>query len=297
MSFVILDLEWNGSYSSVLHRFVNEIIEFGAVKTDSELNIIDTFSVLIKPQIGKKLCSKVKELTKITNEELFERGIPFLDAVNRFTDFSADSVLMTWGTSDIHALIENYSYFTGDARLPFLKKYCNLQAYCEGCLDLHKPSCQLGLSSCAELLGIDFSQEEQHRAFADAELSLECLKILTQAENNKPLDGYIMSVDDGFYDRMTFKTHFITDLKSSEIDKKQMKFNCNLCGRQAKRTTEWKLHNKTFSAEFLCKRCKHSFIGRISFKKKFNEVVVKKKIVEKRKNPQNSENDSAENNS
>ena len=34
MSFVVLDLEWNGSYSSKEHRFVNEIIEFGAVKTD-----------------------------------------------------------------------------------------------------------------------------------------------------------------------------------------------------------------------------------------------------------------------
>lgn len=65
MSFVILDLEWNGSYSTSLHRFVNEIIEFGAVKVDDEFNITDKFSVLIKPQIGKKLCSKVKELTKL----------------------------------------------------------------------------------------------------------------------------------------------------------------------------------------------------------------------------------------
>ena len=43
MSYVILDLEWNGSYSKTAHRFVNEIIEFGAVKTDDEFNIIDTF--------------------------------------------------------------------------------------------------------------------------------------------------------------------------------------------------------------------------------------------------------------
>ena len=54
MSFVVLDLEWNGSYSSKEHRFVNEIIEFGAVKTDENLNIIDRFEMLISPQIGKK---------------------------------------------------------------------------------------------------------------------------------------------------------------------------------------------------------------------------------------------------
>lgn len=279
MSFVILDLEWNGSYSTVLHRFVNEIIEFGAVKVDDEFNITDTFSVLIKPQIGKKLCSKVKELTKITNEELKEKGIPFLDAVNRFTEFSGDSILMTWGTSDIHALIENYSYFTGDFHLPFLKRYCNLQAYCEGCLDLHNSSSQLGLSSCAELLGIEFSQEEQHRAFFDAELSLKCLK---QLSDKKPLKGFILNADDNnFYEKMTYKTRFITDLSSDEIDKSQMKFKCECCGKQARRMTKWKSHNKSFSAEFFCKRCNRRFIGRISFKKKFDEVVVKKRIVEK----------------
>lgn len=70
MSYVILDLEWNGSYSKVLHKFVNEIIEIGAVKLDDELNVCDTFTMLVAPKIGKKLCSKVKQLTKITNEEL-----------------------------------------------------------------------------------------------------------------------------------------------------------------------------------------------------------------------------------
>lgn len=289
MSFVVLDLEWNGSYSKALHRFVNEIIEFGAVKVDDEFNIIDTFSVLIKPQIGKKLSGKVQELTKITNEELFEKGIPFLDAVNKFTRFSEGSVLMTWSTSDIHALIENYSYFTGDCRLPFLKKYCNLQAYCENCLDQSKSSAQLGLSTCAELLGIEFSQETQHRAFSDAELSLKCLKKL---RDKKPLDGFIVdSEKSNFYEKIIYKTRFITDINSDEIDKKQMRFKCDVCGRRARRTSKWKLHNKSFSAEFFCKHCSRAFIGRISFKKKFDDVTVKKRIVEKRDKKQQHNND------
>ena len=280
MSYVILDLEWNGSYSNKLHRYVNEIIEFGAVKVDEELNITDTFSMLIKPQKKKKLCSKVRELTKITNEELKERGVPFLEAVEKFTEFSQDSILMTWSTSDIHALIENYSYFTGDVRLPFLKKFCNIQTYCEKCLDLHNKACQLGLSTCAELLGVEFSQDSQHRAFADAELSLRCLKSLI---DKKPLDGFIVDAsDNSFYDRMTFKTHFITDINSNEIDRKKMRFRCDCCGKPAKRITDWKLRNKSFSAEFLCRHCGRNFIGRVAFKKKFNEVDVKKKIIEKR---------------
>lgn len=288
MEYVVLDLEWNGSYSKALHRFVNEIIEFGAVKVDDEFNITDTFSVLIKPQIGKKISGKVRELTKITTEELYEKGIPFLDAVNKFTEFSRGCVLMTWSTSDIHALVENYSYFTGDCKLPFLKKYCNLQAYCENCLDKFKKSCQLGLSSCAELLEIDFSQDDQHRAFADAELSLRCLRKLC---GKKSLDGFIVDAgENNFYEKLTYKARFITDINSDEIDRSQLKFKCDLCGRLAKRTGKWKQRNKSFSAEFYCKNCERTFIGRISFKKKFDEIEVRKKTVEKRAKPNESDN-------
>ena len=126
MSYVILDLEWNGSYSKVLHKFVNEIIEIGAVKLDDELNVCDTFTMLVAPKIGKKLCSKVKQLTKITNEELKDEGVSFIKAISLFSDFLGDGVLMTWSDSDLHALIENYSYYTGRTRLPFLSRYCKV---------------------------------------------------------------------------------------------------------------------------------------------------------------------------
>lgn len=279
MSYVVLDLEWNGSYSKNLHKYVNEIIEFGAVKVDKNLNVIDTFSALITPKIGKKLCSKVQELTKITNEELAQRGVSFIEAASDFADFLGDSVLMTWGISDIHALIENFTYYTEDYHIPFLNKYCDIQKYCEKSLNMYDPSCQMGLSKCAEILNIDFSQEDQHRAFADAKLSLKCVSKLIESH---PIDNHIVDVDcDKFYDKMTFKTHFITDLGSPDIDKSQLRFTCDICNRRARRLKKWKLHNKSFSAEFYCKHCQRNFIGRISFKKKFDDVIVKKKIIDK----------------
>ena len=66
MSYVILDLEWNGSYSKVLHKFVNEIIEIGAVKLDDELNVCDTFTMLVAPKIGKKLCLSLIHISEPT---------------------------------------------------------------------------------------------------------------------------------------------------------------------------------------------------------------------------------------
>ncbi len=285
MSYVILDLEWNGSYSKSMHKFINEIIEFGAVKTDENFNIIDKFSVLIYPKIGRKICSKVKQLTKLTNEELKENGIMFMDAVKQFTDFSADSVIVTWSTSDIHALIENYLYYTGDFHLPFLSRYCNMQEFCEDCLDLHDASSQLGLSACAEILEIDFSEDEHHRAFADAELSLKCLSKLAAAYD---VNAYIKNArTNDFYERMMFKAHFITDINDPEVDKSEMLFYCDFCGKKLRQISRWRVHNRAFVSDFECAECSKEYIGRVSYKKKFDQIVIHKKLSEKTKKQEN----------
>lgn len=60
MNFVILDLEWNGTYSRRLKGFMNEIIEFGAVKVDECLHVLDTFDALVRPKWAKKSAGKSK---------------------------------------------------------------------------------------------------------------------------------------------------------------------------------------------------------------------------------------------
>ena len=127
MSYVILDLEWNSAYSHSNHCFINEIIEFGAVKTDDDFRITDTFDALIKPKISKKLTGRVKKLTKLTNEKLREDGDTFLNVTREFTEFLGDSVMMTWGTTDLFTLMENYRYYKHDGHIPFLSRYCDAQ--------------------------------------------------------------------------------------------------------------------------------------------------------------------------
>ncbi len=280
MSYVILDLEWNSSYSKTAHRFVNEIIEFGAVKTDDAFQLIDTFSVLITPKIGKKLTGRVKQLTKITNEELAEEGVSFFTAAERFAEFLGESVLMTWGTSDIHALIDNYRYYNNDdGHIPFLKRYCDIQEYCEKAMNKFDEGSQIGLGVCAEMLGVSFSEEEQHRAESDAALSLKCIQKFV---DTVPVDGFVQQADcSEFYDRLLFKNYFITDLHSPEVDKNQLRFRCDHCGNYARRVKRWRLHNKNFTADFVCKDCGNRFTGRISFKQKYDEVKINKRIVAK----------------
>lgn len=275
MEFVILDLEWNGTYSRRIKGFINEIIEFGAVKVDESLNIIDTFEALVRPQVGKKISGKIKTLTSITNEDL-QNGLHFMQVISRFKKWMGGAVLMTWGTSDILTLIENCRYFCGNARIPFLGQYVNLQSYCEKMLD-YDTTKQMGLSTSAQLLKIDEEDFDHHRALGDSLLSLRCLQKLYTPESLLP---FIQDAEtDEFYDRMQFKTVIICDLNNPLIQHGDMDFDCELCGCRAHRAGEWQLKNKSYRALFVCHRCHHKFYGRVQFKLKYEGMSVKKGIL------------------
>lgn len=277
MEYIILDLEFNSTYSKNRHKFFNEIIEFGAVKCDEQLNIIETFSELVKPQISKKLNSHVSALTHITLDELKKSNNTFSHVMSKFRKFLGDGVLMTWSNSDVLVLIENYKYFYGNDKLPFLKYYVNLQKYCERGIGYSDKAHQLGLSTCAEMLGITFEGDSLHRAYNDAELTAACFKALYDAEL---LQQFVYSCDDDFYRRISFKNYNICDLKDTNVDKREMYFNCETCGRRALRRSKWRLKNRSFRANFRCLRCHKDFEGRISFKQCYDHVNVSKKTAE-----------------
>ena len=275
MNFVILDLEWNGTYSRRLKGFINEIIEFGAVKVDENLKALDTFNAFIRPQVGKKLSGKIRTLTRISNEDL-EDGIQFMQAVSRFKKWMGDAVLMTWGTSDLLALVENCRYFCGNERIPFLKKYVDLQSYCEHRMN-YTDSRQIGLSTSAQLLGIAEDDSDHHRALNDSMLSLECFRKLYDRESLGPFMQDADRAD--FYPKLTFKTVIICDLSNPLIRRSDLVFRCGLCGRRASRKGEWVLKNKSYRAEFQCRSCGHRFVGRVQFKLKYDGLVVKKTVL------------------
>ena len=275
MNFVILDLEWNGAYSRKLKGFMNEIIEFGAVKADAELNIVDTFEALVRPQVGKKISGKVKTLTSITNEEL-TGGQQFMQVISRFRRWAGDALLMTWGTSDILALIENCRYFCGSGRVPFLGKYADLQSYCERALG-DDGTKQMGLSTAARLLGIDEDGFDHHRALGDSLLSLRCFQ---KVYDPALVEGFIQDATaDSFYNRIEFRTTAICDLNHPLIRPSDLSFDCDLCGRRAHRIGEWQLRNKSFRAVFLCRRCGHKFYGRVQFKLKYEGLTLNNTIL------------------
>ena len=92
VNYIIMDLEWNNSYMKSTQKFINEIIEIGAVKLDKELKEIDTFSELIKPVVSRKLRSRIKNLTHITNDDI-KTGRPFTKVISDF-EKTYDKILL-----------------------------------------------------------------------------------------------------------------------------------------------------------------------------------------------------------
>ena len=60
-----------------MERIPFEIIEIGAVKLNSERQIIDQYQVLIQPRVYKKLHHRTREIIQMDMKLLEREGIPF----------------------------------------------------------------------------------------------------------------------------------------------------------------------------------------------------------------------------
>ena len=154
MYYIIFDLEWNSAYNHAAHKFMNEIIELGAIKLDSRLRVVDTYKQLIYPHFTKKLSSRCKKLTGITNEEIQENAIGFTEAFRDFGRWSSGrgNVFMSWSNSDLYVLANNFIENTGSPKIGFIRNYCDAQKYCMSFIhrDEGEKLNQISLSHCAE---------------------------------------------------------------------------------------------------------------------------------------------------
>ena len=277
MQYIVIDLEWNGSYSKKAHGYFNEIIEVGAVKVNENMQILDEFRAAIKPVVSKKLSSIVTDLTNITAEEL-EDGTTFagmMRQLSRWIGFEPSTVL-TWSTTDLLVLMENCRFFYGQQEIPFLKNYMDFQVYAQQQMGVDT-SQQLGLARAGELLGIPEDDMSLHRALDDSKLTAAILQKVYDAES---FTVSILPVDNEFYKRITFKTTIIKDLDDPRVKRSELCFNCPECGQNMKRKGSWRFRSRAFCAEFACRRCEKKYNGRVQYKLKYEGVEVKKKLNE-----------------
>lgn len=276
MFYVIFDLEWNNAYDYRLKKGVNEIIEIGAVKLDEKLNITDTFKQLIKPKLSKNLSSRFKDLTHISMTEINTSGIPFENAISDFARWSGgeQSIFFSWSNSDLYVLIDNFKKFIGTSTIDFIKRYADLQKYCQS-FTANESGNQISLSNCAELLEINADIENLHRALEDCYLSAECFK---KVFDKKKLSEYVVECDKAFFERLVFKPYYLTKNIGDGFNVNTEVVNCPYCKSNMRVLKNYENVNKSFRTVCECTKCRKKFWVFIRAKRTYDGVVVTKKI-------------------
>ena len=277
MQYVLMDLEWNGSYSKRAHGYFNEIIEIGATKLDENLQKIDLFHYMIKPVVSKKITNIVTDLTGIEASTL-EDGGTFEEAIAALKAFvPKDAAVLTWSTTDLLVFVENCRFFFRRERIPFLRFYADAQAYCQPRIDGDVPAGQqLGLAKAAELLGISQEGLDAHRAVDDSELTA---RIFAATFDKASFDAAVKRTDEDFYKRLLYKPHFITHIGNPLVKPEYLTFECPACGKSLKASGKWRRSGRGLCADFPCS-CGKKYVGRLSIRVMYDDVQVKRRLQE-----------------
>lgn len=288
MKYIVLDTEWNNSFCKQYGKHINELIEIGAVKLDDDLNVISQFKSVICSQLTNNLSDRFMSLTNITNEEMSE-GLPFDIVLQQYSDWSGENAItMTWSDSDLYVLFENCRLFTECKTVPCISKYVDLQKFVQNELILNgeEIKSQISLSNAAAMLGLSTEGIELHRAIDDSRLSAE---ILQKTYDQNRLHSLVVDTSKpDFYERLTYKPYIISDIENPLINKNDMHFLCDNCNKFAQRTTPWTFKFNSFRAAFRCRTCGDSFVGRITYKKMYDHVSVKRFKTQKFNQEQSS---------
>ena len=291
MNYIILDLEWDGAFYPKIGRFINQILQIGAVKLDGGFNIVDTFDKTIKSSFSKRVSKRFRELTGITKEEMLA-GVSLSDAIEEYNNWVGDNaVTMTWSNSDIYTVIENEKALV-DVKFR-IEKYLDLQKYIQGEMRLRGIECtsQISLLNAANALNVKIDETVLHNARAD---SAACAAILKECYDKERFSSFITDTSDpDFFKKFSFKPHYIRDINDENIDKKAFEFSCEFCGRPLTRLNDWKSHNCGFFADMFCENCKKTFSARVRFRKMYDCVKVRRNLFEKK--PKNELKNGAKN--
>lgn len=113
-TLVLFDLEWNIGYKPYMFNYHGveqnlrgEIIEIGAVKIDRKGNVLDTFSVHLRPRIFRKLQHHIAKVTGLTQADL-DAGEPIAQGLRKFMQWCGpDAEFAEWGLDDVPVLKQN----------------------------------------------------------------------------------------------------------------------------------------------------------------------------------------------
>jgi len=209
--------------------------------------------------------------------------VPFGEAVEMYNRFAKDAeVTMTWSNSDLHTIVENEEILLNNKLKFKISKYLDLQKLVQSHLYTkgYENKNQIALESAAELLEIETESYDLHTALDDCKV---CALMLKKCYDEVKFNQLLRDAKaPDFFKRLKFKAYPISDINDSQIKKSELEFKCPECNAKAKRLKPWKYRNRWFVADFKCDSCGHKFNGRVTFKKTFDDLIVKHKVCEYR---------------
>ncbi|MBI5065303.1 exonuclease domain-containing protein [Candidatus Woesearchaeota archaeon] len=165
MQYIIFDLEatcWEGNKSKA-----SEIIEIGAVKLNSELKIIDTFSNFVKPTINPELSDFCTKLTSIIQEDV-SKAEQFEKVMKEFEYWISSNgqkpYLCSWGFYDKRQILEECKIKRYEGKIiGFLENHISIKhQFAE--IKKVKPC---GMNEALKMLNLSL-EGVHHRAISDA---------------------------------------------------------------------------------------------------------------------------------
>ena len=246
MNYIVFDLEWNQSNTGKekeVKEIPFEIIEIGAVKLNEELEMVDRFHRLIKPQIYHEMHQITKNLIHISMEELEDEEF-FPEVAEEFLDWCGrDCVFCTWGPLDLTELQKNMRFYGMEPLADKPLKFYDVQKLFSIGYEDRKSRRTLEYA-------IDFLKIEKdipfHRAFSDAYYTAKVMaKIDKSVFSNYSFDIFTPPKTRKDEIKVVFDNYekYISrefENKSEALaDREVMSIKCYLCHRNIKRKMKW----------------------------------------------------------
>lgn len=281
MDYIVLDLEWNQASDSHDDRskmLTFEIIEIGAVKLNSRMEIADTFHELIRPQVYDEMHKITERLIHIHMSELADCR-QFEEVMKDFLAWCGDDYMFgTWGPLDLTELQKNMVFFgmeplgKGPIRFYDIQKLFSI-AYEDG-------KSRRSLEYAVDFL--DFEKDNPfHRAISDAYYTALVLQQIKDpvALQRVSFDTFSLpknhrsEIHVVFDDYAKYISRPFEDKEALMADREVISTRCYLCHRNLRRKIRWFSPNgKHYYSVSYCD--KHGYMkGKIRIKKTDGDMV------------------------
>lgn len=277
MNYIVLDLEWNQSAKGKEHSLEDmpfEIIQIGAVKVNSQFQIVDEYAEIVRPSVYMQLHAKVKDILKISISDLMN-GRDFVPVMEDFLKWcGSDYIFCTWGSMDLMELQRNMKHYHMDNTFPMPFLYYDLQKLYSICYSDGKK--RITLQSAIEQMQIP-ENGGYHTAVNDArytasvlmQMNFEAVKHFYSIDTFRIPANRKDEIHMNFGNYEKYISRGFTNREVAVTDREVRSCKCFLCGKSMKRNIKWFATNgKTYYGLFTCEE--HGLIkGR--FKSKQND--------------------------